>query len=196
MRLFVAIEIAEPIRDTLGRIIAKLSQCNAPVKWVRTANIHLTLKFLGDVPDDRLSEVGDILRSCAEGIRPFSLDVRGIGAFPNLNRPRIIFADAIHSVVFGGFAAKELASRLNRRMTRVDVPREDRTFQCHVTLGRIRKPGPMQTLVSRIGKLEQQDFGKMTVREIALIQSELKPSGPVYTRIDRAELVGDPTDTN
>jgi len=192
MRLFVAIEIAESIRDTLDRIIAKLNQCNAPVKWVRAANLHLTLKFLGDVPEDRVSEVRDRLRACAKGIRPFSLDVREIGAFPNLNRPRVIFAKAMDATG----QAKELASRLNRRMTRAGVPREDRPFRCHVTLGRVRKPGPMQTLASRLGKLEQQDFGKMTVREIALIQSALNPNGPVYTRIDRVELIGDPTDTN
>ena len=192
MRLFVAIEISDPIRETLGRATARLRQCNAPVKWVRSANLHLTLKFLGDVPDDRLSEVRDILCACAEGIRPFPIDVRGIGAFPNLNRPRVIFTDALDATG----QAKELASRLNRRMTRAGVPREDRPFRCHTTLGRVRKPGPMQTPASRFAELEQQGFGKMTVREIALIQSQLNPNGPVYTRIDRVELVSDPANTN
>jgi len=156
------------------------------VKWVEPKDLHLTLKFLGDVADENAPKAVEILRRCAEGVEPFELRVQGAGAFPNLTRPRVLFADAEDSPR----TAHELARRLNREMTRAGVEREERGFRCHVTIGRVRKPSPMPALAKRLEGLFDKEFGSMTVRQVVLMKSDLTPQGPVYTPIERAKLGG------
>ena len=184
MRAFVAVELSETIRARLGDLIASFRSTGAPVKWVEPENLHLTLKFLGNLAEDNLSVATEIMKRCAEGIGPFDLTVSGAGAFPNLRRPRVLFVEA-HDAPR---AAAELARRLNRKMTRAGVRKEDRAFRCHVTLGRIRKPGPVHGLAEKLEGAGGESFGTMTVSRIVLMRSELTRAGPVYSPMARADL--------
>jgi len=187
MRAFVAVEISEPIREALGGLIAELRRHDAPIKWVAPENLHLTLKFLGTVPDDLAPQAVEILQGCVAGVAPFRLELKGTGAFPNLGRPRVIFVGAEDAPP----AAGELARRLDKRMTRLGVRREDRPFRRHITVGRVRKPRPIGKVAQGLEAASDRSFGVMVARNVVLMQSELTPHGPVYTPVAHIELKSD-----
>lgn len=189
MRAFVAVEMSEPIRRAVADLVAELERTDAPVKWVRQENLHLTLKFLGEVTEDNVPKAIDILRRCADGVAQFRLEVKGVGGFPNLGRPRVVFVEARDTPPL----ARELARRLNREMTRAGVPREDRPFRNHVTIGRVRKPRLMPALAKRLEQCAERMFGTMTVAQVAFIKSDLRPDGPVYTPVEHVDLSGETT---
>ena len=184
MRAFVAIEMDEPIRRALAGLIEELNRPPLPVKWVAPENIHLTLKFLGDVAEERVGETVQIVRDCAQGIKPFALAICGTGAFPNAQRPRVIFAGAQDE----RDAAHELARRLEDRMEALGIEREERPFQCHVTLGRLREPRALPALAAKMASAATHDFGMMTVTHVTLIESTLTPQGPIYRPVEQVLL--------
>lgn len=184
MRLFVAIEMSEPIRRALEQAIDQLRSSRTPVKWVEPQNIHLTLKFLGEVPEARLERARQIVRDCAASAVPFDLIVKGAGAFPDMRRPRVVWAGACDQPP----VAAALAAQLNERMEEIGVEREERPFQNHVTLGRMREPRPAPELTEALKAFAQREFGMMRVEQITLMRSDLRREGPLYTPIERAPL--------
>ena len=184
MRLFVAVELDDAVRAEIGRFIADLRRGGGPVKWVEPQNLHLTLKFLGEVPDARAGEAMQIVRDCATGVAPFRMEARGVGGFPNLKRPRVIFVDAEAERLM----AHELARRLNEEMQLLDIPPEDRPFQCHITLGRMREPRPAPRLTAALEAAVGRSFGGLPVTHVTLMRSTLTPAGPVYEAVERVAL--------
>ena len=184
MRAFIAIEISETIRAELGRFIERLKPHARGVKWVDPAIIHMTLKFLGDVPDESVPEVVRVVRECTRGVAPFYFDVHGTGAFPDVRRPKVIFAAALDEA---GSAA-ELARRLDEGMEALGFEREKRPFAAHLTLGRVREPRPLPELARGLEACAKADFGRMRVEQIVLMQSTLTAAGPVYAPVERVRL--------
>ena len=177
-------ELDDAIRAALGEMINAWRPAGAPVKWVETKNLHLTLKFLGNVADENVETAIEIMKQCTDSAGPFQLAVRGVGAFPTLRQPRVLFVETTDTPP----TLCELARQLNCRMTRAGVRREDRPFRRHVTIGRVRKPGPMHALADKLETVADRDFGALTVKRIVLMQSELTRAGPVYARIAEADL--------
>ena len=188
IRAFIAIELTAEIQKRLDEISAAFKQQlnGVPVRWVSAGNIHLTLKFLGDVSVATLKLLTDILKTEIGTHRPFEVSVGGAGAFPNNRRPRVIWV--------GVEAPSDLAvvqSGVETAMARLGYPREDRPFSPHLTLGRVSRnatsddtPALTEFLQSsRVGFL-----GAACVQEICLFRSDLQPSGAVYTRIFTAPL--------
>jgi len=186
MRAFVAVEMAEPIREALSALIGDLRRLDAPVKWVEAQNIHLTLKFLGSVPDASVARAVEILRECADGMGPFSLEIAGAGGFPDLKRPRVIFVCAADQPP----VAAELARRLNEQMAEIGAERDDRPYQNHITLGRVREPRHLAQLTQRLESLQGKSFGSMQAAELTLMESRLTPAGPIYSPVERVRLAG------
>ena len=195
MRAFVAVEMAEPIREALSALIGDLRRLDAPVKWVEAQNIHLTLKFLGSVPDASVARAVEILRECADGMAPFSLEIAGAGGFPDLKRPRVVFVCAVDRPP----VAAELARRLNEQMAEVGAERDDRPYQNHITLGRVRpsrasgssdEPRHLAQLTQRLESLQGKSFGSMQATELTLMESRLTPAGPIYSPVERVRLAG------
>jgi len=184
MRAFVAVEMSQPIRDDVGRLIERLRRAGGPIKWVRPANLHLTLKFLGEIGEDAVPRAIAILKECVEGAAPFAVEVRGAGAFPTPSRPRVLFVDAHDEPP----TLAAVAKRLDQAMTAVGVPREKRRFRNHVTIGRVRKPSSMTDVAAELGKVAERSFGTMTVSEVILMKSDPRPDGPVYTPVERVAL--------
>jgi len=184
MRAFVAVEMSQPIRDDVGRLIERLRGAGGSIKWVRPENLHLTLKFLGQIGEDAVPRAIAILRECVEGAAPFALEVRGAGAFPTPSRPRVLFVDAHDEPP----TLAGVARRLDKAMTDVGVPSEKRGFRNHVTIGRVRKPSSMAEMAAELGKAAERGFGTMTVEEVILMKSDLRPDGPVYTPVERVAL--------
>ena len=186
LRTFVAVEISPPIRARAGELIAALDGTAADVKWVEPHNLHLTLKFLGEVHQRELGEVCRAVEQGAAEVPPFDLEVRGAGAFPNAARPRTVWLGA-------GEGAEQMVllhDRVEAALAELGYREEHRRFQVHLTIGRVRGGMGIAELGSR---LEQQaDFpaGRMTVEKVTVFSSNLTPAGPIYEVIGSARLSG------
>lgn len=191
MRTFVAIEIDDAIRAELANAQKELKRAGAAVRWAKAANVHLTLKFLGEVSDEDVGEATRIIRECAAETAPFDLYVCGVGAFPSLGRPRVLFARAGASPP----ALEALAGRLNERLAEIGVEPERRRFQAHLTLGRLKGESSLAALADAVSAFADTEFGRMRVEEIVFMMSELRPRGPIYTPLEKATLCGPGTET-
>ena len=171
MRLFFAINLPAEEQDRLHRATARLRAADLPVRWVPPQNLHVTLRFLGSVAGQLVAGVQEAGARAAAGIAPFDTRLGGIGAFPNTRRPRVIWVGVQKAEPLLGFAP------------------EDRAFQPHITLGRVRD-GARPAELARFGELaESVDYtGVLPVRSLDLMRSELGPGGARYERIGAAPL--------
>jgi 2'-5' RNA ligase len=187
IRTFIAVEMDPAIRRAAKGLIEKFREAGADVGWAATENMHLTLKFLGDVRDADVPRVCQAVREAVAGVAPFELEIRGAGAFPNLSRPRVIWLGAAE----GEEAMANLADRIEAVLESLGFPREARRFHAHLTLGRVRRGGPA---ISALARLVQEhaaaEIGRSSVEEVVVFSSQLKPTGAVYEALDRAELGG------
>jgi RNA 2',3'-cyclic 3'-phosphodiesterase len=184
VRCFAAVEVAGPtLVAELGRVQDELRRTGAGVKWVRPDQFHLTLKFLGEIPEAEAAAALDALRLAAAGIGPFELEVCGLGAFPGPDRPRVIWA----GIAGGKRPLEELAAAVEKQMQLAGFPPEQRRFAAHLTLGRVREGGflPPQ-LGSLIRAAAARRFGSHPLTGAVLLKSELRPAGPLYTPIGHA----------
>jgi 2'-5' RNA ligase len=143
---------------------------------VAVAGIHLTLKFLGEVAAEQLEAVSASLGAVAAATPPIALGARGLGVFPTLTRPRVVWA----GVPGGAGALAALAGRIDAAMAPLGFAPEARPFRGHLTLGRVRSPGGTRPLTAQVVAGGQAVFGDWTVRELQLYRSHLRPSGAVY----------------
>jgi 2'-5' RNA ligase len=191
IRTFIAIELDESIKESLTKLQERLKG-EAPrgsVRWVRQEGIHLTLKFLGDVPADQIGEITRALQKGCQGFAPFSLSCGGLGCFPNLKRPRVVWVGVQEET---GTLAR-LQEAIEENVAPLGYPTEKRKFSPHLTLGRVQRrvgSGDLRRLGDLVGASEIGTLGQMEVRSVNLIRSDLRPSGAVYTRLAEVELKG------
>src|SRR3990167_2243722 len=146
MRSFIAIELTNEIKDELAQIQARLKYSGADVKWVEKNNIHLTLKFLGEVSEDRTKAVVSVLDDIAKGSKPFEMTIRDIGAFPKIDYPRVVWV----GLDKGASESKEITQRIEEELERSGFERESRAFSPHLTIGRVRSAKNKAALKEKI----------------------------------------------
>ena len=190
IRTFIAIELDESIKDGLTKLQERLKGKvpRGSARWVRPKGIHLTLKFLGDVPADQIGEITRALERSCQGFAPFSLSCGGLGCFPNLKRPRVVWVGIQEET--GTLA--QLKKAIEENVAPLGYPTEKRKFSPHLTLGRVQKrasSGDRRRLGELVGASEIGMLGQMEVRSVNLIRSDLRPSGAVYTRLAEVELI-------
>ncbi len=185
VRCFVALRIEPGPLEALSRAQERLRRSGADVKWVETRNLHLTLKFLGNVEPERLPAVEGVLHSIAAGTPRMTGRIHGLGAFPNARAPRVIWA----GMSFQPDAASTVAARLESELALLGFAPEDRPFASHVTLGRTRSARGRASLVEELGKLVDSDFGSQSVTRLILFQSLLSSAGPTYTPLAEIDFV-------
>lgn len=183
LRLFIAFPLAEDIERGLGRVINDLKKYTRDVKWVTPQNIHLTAKFLGDTDEKLVSKVTAEIDRLASGYQPFPFAIEDMGAFPNLKRPRVIWAGSLRPIE----VAAKLAHQLELAMRQLRFEEENRPFKAHLTLGRVRQ-GRQADDFSRA--LQDYRFEPMftTMDRLVLFKSTLTPQGPIYERLHEALL--------
>ncbi len=185
VRTFVAVEINSDVRDRAAALIERLRASAADVKWVDPHNLHLTLKFLGDVPSNEIPRVCEAVRRGAAKVEPLRLEVRGAGAFPNADRPRTLWL----GVGDGEAEMIELHKQIEDALAKLGYRKEHRRFHPHLTIGRVRRSGPN---VSDLGNLVGQnaDFlaAQVTVAKVVVFSSRLATSGPTHETLSRAKL--------
>jgi 2'-5' RNA ligase len=184
LRAFVAVEIPEDVRAALKAVQLRLRQFSVRARWVRSESLHLTLKFLGDIPAKQIPAISDVLHGAVRERTVFNLTAAGIGVFPGLRRPRIIWAGLSGKTAL----LADLQANVEDGLSALGFPREKRPFGGHLTIGRISEPDPAERLPEALKALAADTFGEFAVRELVLFRSELKPSGPVYTALIRAKL--------
>jgi 2'-5' RNA ligase len=178
MRLFVALEIPSAVREKLAALIEALRAVSPQTRWVRTENLHVTLKFIGEVPEAKLADI----RVALAGIRsdlPCTLDFRGLGFFPNEKYPRVLWAGVEAPPNF-----RTLAADIDLAMEPLGIPREHRPFSPHLTLSRFERTWPPEKLRVAIHENGARDFGSLRTGKFHLIESKLKPSGAEYTTLE------------
>jgi 2'-5' RNA ligase len=186
MRLFVAVNLPDDLRSALGRLVDRLPAGHG-VRWVPPGNVHLTLRFLGEVSPDRVEEIETLLSAAAARHPAFTLTAQGVGAFPDLRRPRVVWVgigppesigtlDALHRDLEDGFAD-------------LGFGREGRPFRPHLTIGRVRDRRGRRRTFPR-GWIEGAAFpaAPFSVDAIDLMESRLEPAGARYRRLHRALL--------
>lgn len=188
LRLFVALEPPEPVRRRLGAIQADLKRTAGrqaqDVKWVDPAKIHLTLQFLGGVPEERVADIQTALTGAAEGARPLTLEVRGAGGFPNARRPRVIWAGVGGEVE----PLAALVADIGRRLTPLGYAPEERPFSPHLTLGRARDSRGAPGLGGALLGAGSSEGVSWRADALVLFRSHLSPEGPTYEALARIDL--------
>ena len=185
MRIFVAINPTEAVRSRVKAAARPLREAGFPIRWVADENVHLTLKFLGEVPEKRLEDLYRAVDDAAEGVSSFDMNLKGFGAFPSLRRPSVVWAGIDLDP-----ALAELQSRTEDALAKLSYPREDRRFHPHLTLGRAQKkarPSEFEGLAEAMERLEYAD--NFHVGSVDIMRSVLMPTGAVYDIIHSAELV-------
>ncbi|MEJ5342027.1 MAG: RNA 2',3'-cyclic phosphodiesterase [Thermogutta sp.] len=187
VRTFIAVEVDEGVRSRASKLIKQLRQSGADVTWVAPENMHLTIKFLGDVDYRDVYHVCRAVEECVATVEPFTVEIRGVGAFPSLERPRVIWL----GVDLGAAEMEALNERVESALSAIGFPREGRKFHAHLTLGRVRKSGrAVEHLVAMLREYQDVEFGPTTVDQLVIFSSELLPTGPVYEPMGHAELKG------
>lgn len=189
MRTFIALELPAEIKNTLILLQEQLKKCNADLKWVKPVNIHLTLKFLGEIDASLLDPVTAILKEVAQDTPAFSVRLSSVGAFPNLHYPKVIWA-GLHQ---GGQETQAIATELEQRLEKIGIPRETKAFSSHITLARVhsnlRKEGLAETIQNLTKDLSlslPQETCKIS--KIILFRSTLTPQGPLYEALATVNL--------
>ncbi len=186
IRTFIGCGISDKLRERLGREIARLREAAPLVAWVKPENVHLTLKFLGDVKEDDLEELFAELAEAARTFGPFSLEVAGVGAFPNWRNPRVVWA----GIGEGAEEAVELAEVVEEVCVDLGYEPEGRVYRPHLTLGRVKRPADGYGLEGVARGSEGVAFGHIDVDELVVFMSSLRRTGPVYSPMARFELGG------
>jgi 2'-5' RNA ligase len=183
VRLFVAIELPDDLRVRLSEMQRALGCESLPVRWVRPEGIHLTLKFLGEVPQDSIDAIGSALARAAMHHAPFRLEGRGIGTFPERGRPRVIWVGLLGDVE----RIVALARSVEEALAPLGFPPEARRFSPHLTLGRFRG-SPHADWRLLLERSSGAPFGSFGVDGFSLFESRLKPEGAEYHALTRFRL--------
>jgi len=185
VRTFIALDLGKPIRDRLVSLQENFARAGAQVKWVEPENMHLTLLFLGEVDQRDLLPICRTVATAAQERPAFSLTVAGVGAFPNLRRPRILWVGVGQGVqeVCGLHDALE-TPLLELGCYR----REERKYTPHVTLGRTKTEAASPALEGTLRKYQAWEAGETHIAEVLVMGSELTRDGPTYTVLGRGKL--------
>jgi 2'-5' RNA ligase len=186
MRTFIAIDLSDENKTTVAKLQDELKKTQADVKWVEPENIHLTLKFLGEVTDEYVGKVKDALDRVAAGLKPFELSLSGIGAFPKLDYPRVIWA----GVEKGKEETEGIAKKVEDELEKIGFAREERPFAAHLTIGRVRSGKNKEALKVKLSELNRPDKpgNPQPVSQLILYQSKLSPKGPTYTPLHKSDF--------
>ena len=187
IRAFVAVDLEPQTIQQIAEAVATLRPRMPGVRWLPPANFHLTLKFLGDIDETKVAPIAAALERDLYPFSCFTINAKGLGVFPDLKRPRILWVGLV------GDELNALASGVEKTLVPFGFAAEKRGFTPHLTVGRWREfHGSSKELGDEIEKWRGQDFGRSNVDEVILFQSVLKPEGANYHRLKVVKLGQEP----
>jgi len=176
MRLFIAVNIPDEIKESLFAFQQELKLSLGEVKWINKDQFHLTLKFLGETEENKIENIINGISKAVLKSKPFKLSFSGAGVFPDINKPRVIWA--------GTGAGKEellkIAQEIEENLNPLGFQKDKREFSAHLTLGRFRPFKNKATVINKIIEKDKTRLGSFKVKSVELIQSILHPGGPEY----------------
>ncbi|MCS7151875.1 MAG: RNA 2',3'-cyclic phosphodiesterase [Endomicrobia bacterium] len=181
MRTFIAVELEKNILDTIGDFIFKTYReiDSNKISWVKKENLHITLKFLGEINEKQVEVVKSVLDSVVKNIKEFKIIIEGIGVFPKIDFPRVLWL----GIKDGAQKISELANFIDNELSNKGFAKEQKEFVAHLTIARIKQVRRLSEIVNYVEKYKNQHFGSSKVNSITFFQSILKPEGPEYKPI-------------
>ncbi len=186
IRSFLAIELPRAILKRIEEVQEDLKQSHSDVRWVNPEKIHLTLKFFGNIEEGKVEPIVKSIEELIHATSPFHLMVIGVGAFPHLKNPRVIWM----GLRDGEEVLTSFQKQLETQLGNIGIQPEDRPFHPHLTLGRMRSNKGKEELLKRMEKYIEERFGDIHVERVILFKSDLRPSGPIYTPLREIKLGG------
>jgi 2'-5' RNA ligase len=184
IRTFIAFELPPGVIALLGNVQPELKRLKIRVRWVRPENIHLTLKFLGNISPEDIDQIGTAMAAAAADFSPVTVSVRGLGVFPGIKRPRVIWVGLSGDIR----SLLALQHRLEEKLAEAGFPKDKKSFKAHLTLGRIKQaanPATIRQMITDYAGLSSEEF---TFNQVILFKSDLKPSGAVYSKLKQTKL--------
>jgi len=179
MRSFISIDVGA--LDALVGLEGEMEKTGASLKLVEPDNIHITLKFLGEIEEDMVPEIEDAMRGAVEGIKPFTVMFQGMGAFPGMNYVRVVWVGTGDDGEM-----RKISERINEALVPYKFKKE--SFKPHITLARVKSARGKEGIVSLIERNKDRNFGEIKVDSIRLKKSELRKEGPVYSTVREVKL--------
>jgi 2'-5' RNA ligase len=188
MRCFIAIELDNPIKKKLSQLQDRLRYKDdfndRSIRWVNPQQIHLTLKFLGDIEDDLAFNVSKVVTEVCDECEPFDFEIAGVGCFPEQGPARVLWA----GVKQGCENLAQLQGKIDLAMQQLGFPLEKRRFSGHLTLARIKLPKAGSRLQSAVAELGEINIGCQCVDSVTVFQSELAKNGPIHAPMSHGQL--------
>jgi RNA 2',3'-cyclic 3'-phosphodiesterase len=186
VRAFIAIPLPFSVIQTAGSIQDGFRAKGLRLKWVRPENIHLTLKFLGEIELEKLADITAVLHEVGKDFSSFSLSARGVGVFPNVQAARVIWMGLTGEL----YVLEKICEKIEKGLIPLGFIPEKRAFKGHLTLGRMSDRVPAALLQEAITALSEIETGSFRADRIELIQSNLQPNGPVYKQLAEVFFAG------
>lgn len=184
VRSFIAIELPKTVKSALAELQIEFKKCGTDVRWVKPDNIHLTLKFLGSIDEKNVDNIVEIIKEICNRYNMFTLEVKGIGVFPNIRSPRVLWVS-----INGNSVLAELQREIEDGMASLGFESESRRFTPHLTLGRFRSSIGKEGFLEAIKLHGKDSFGSINVKYISLMRSDLNPAGAQHTKITEVPLI-------
>ncbi|MEE1335169.1 RNA 2',3'-cyclic phosphodiesterase [Methanobrevibacter sp.] len=182
IRAFLAIDLDDDLKPKINKIIREFKKTDARIKYVELTNLHLTLKFFGDIDTEGLSLLEDAISNVLSEFESFNVKIKGCGAFPNSNRINVIWVGIDDDSII-----RDMHDRLDKEFVRLGFDK-DRKFSTHLTIGRMKSAKNKNKVKSTIEEFEDVEIGEMEVTQISLKKSTLTPAGPIYEDLKIFEL--------
>lgn len=184
MRMFLAIELANPLKNNIKKTQNIIKDTDSSkIKYVETENLHLTLKFFGDINKEKQKQISKIITDTITSYKPYTLKLAKIGAFPNIYRPRVIWSGATDK----DKNTMNLIKELDTQFSKIGFKKE-RDYVPHITIGRVKQVYDKDVLANTLKQLKNKYHGKMEVTKISLKSSTLTPDGPIYNTEEEFNL--------
>lgn len=177
IRTFIAFKLPDNVKDRLAGVISGLKARSGPVKWVRPEGLHVTIKFLGNMEEGLVDPLSRGIDRIAAAFPPAHVRLSGIGAFPDMRRPRVIWAGLKGDTSI----MADIAAQVDRMCATLGMEPEKRPFKAHVTMGRLKVP----SVVNSAQEIPDEDF---VISDVVLYKSELSPAGARYVILHRSVL--------
>lgn len=188
IRAFIAIKLPDSVKTQLKQLQVSLKQSGIRASWPKPESMHLTLKFIGKIPLDRLDSLKDCIKKAAQGINAHILYASGIGAFPSLKKPRVIWAGLKGDLEIIEKLVKQIEYFLHKEL---GIKKEKKRFSPHLTLARIKRPISFSPIIKIVKNMEMDDIAsdEFLVSKIILYKSTLLPSGAKHENIFSVPLL-------
>jgi 2'-5' RNA ligase len=191
IRSFIAVELETEIKKRMEEFIDKLRPAKAGVKWIEAQNMHITLRFLGDIEENMIPKLSQALEEVLKDRKIFTLKFGGLNAFPNLRRPRVL----VVGVREGADGLVRIHDELEEKITELGFEKDDKKFSPHLTLGRVRSSKNKDRLMeifAELGPIVEEQGLTSKVEKVILMKSQLTPQGPTYTPLSEFKLTSLP----